>query len=188
MQKNRTDSEILMLFSAHDESALAEAARAYGGLCKGIAQNILGSEQDAEECVNDMLFAAWNSIPPEPEHLRAYLAALTRNLAMNRLQKRHAQRRGGGELPGVLDELAELLPAQESVEQTVDERALTEAIAGFLRGISSRARRVFLLRYFSAMPVQEIANTLSLNENTVKSILMRTRGKLRVYLQKEGYL
>lgn len=188
MQKRYTDGEILALFSARDENAIAAADAAYGALCRKIAQNILGNAQDAEECVNDMLLAAWNSIPPEPEHLRAYLAALTRNLALNRLQRQNAQRRGGGELPLVLEELAEILPASETVETAVDSRALTDAIAAFLRGITPRARRVFLLRYFSAMPVSDVAKALMLNENTVKSILMRTREKLRVYLEKEGYL
>lgn len=188
VQKSLSDGEILALYSARDERALQETARAYGGLCRTIAQNILGNAEDAEECVNDMLMQAWNSIPPEPEHLAAYLTVLTRNLALNRRSQQRAQRRGGGEVPAALDELTELIPAKDSVEQTCDGHALTDAIADYLRGISAKKRRVFLLRYYSVMSVQEIAALLGINENTVKSILMRTRSGLRTYLEKEGYL
>lgn len=183
-----SDSEILALFTARDERAIEETQHAYGALCAAIARNILGNAQDAEECVNDMLMQAWRSIPPEPEHFAAYLSVMTRNLALNRRSTQRAQRRGGGEVPAALSELAETLPSGESVEQICDGHALSEAIADFLRGISAKHRRVFLLRYYSVMPVGEIADLLGINENTVKSMLMRTRNKLRVYLEKEGYL
>ncbi|MBR6420178.1 MAG: sigma-70 family RNA polymerase sigma factor [Oscillospiraceae bacterium] len=188
MQRILSDNEILFLFTERDERAIAETARAYGGLCKTIARNILGNEQDAEECVNDMLMQAWRSIPPEPQHLAAYLSTITRNLALNRRERQQTLRRGGGEIPAALDELSELIADRETVEQVSDSRALTAAIAEFLRGTSAKNRRVFLLRYYSVMPVQEIADTLGISSNTVKTILRRTREKLRVYLEKEGFL
>mgnify|MGYP002868854863 CR=1 FL=1 len=186
MQKSSADQAVLALYLARDEHAIEETAKQYGALCRSIALRILGNAQDAEECVNDTLLRAWESIPPEPEHLPAYLAALTRNLALNRLAERNALRRGGGQVPAALHELSELLPSADDVEHQADMHALTQAIAQFLRGEPVKNRRVFLRRYFSMMSVQEVAASLGMNENTVKSILKRTREKLRDFLEKEG--
>lgn len=108
------DSTILSLFEARCEDAVAECERKYGGYCKAIALRILGNGEDAEECVNDTLLAAWNSIPPaKPVCFRLYLAKLARNAALHRYEKRAAEKRGGGELPAVLEELAECLSGGE---------------------------------------------------------------------------
>lgn len=93
-----TDNEIIGLYWERSENALSESRRRYGRLCGRIAENILGSREDAEECFNDALFAAWNAIPPErPDSLSAYLAGITRNQALTRLKARRRQKRGGGE-------------------------------------------------------------------------------------------
>ncbi|MBQ8920665.1 MAG: RNA polymerase sigma factor [Oscillospiraceae bacterium] len=183
------DDEILALLEQRDEGAIRALKTQYGALCTSIALHILGDQQDAEECVSDMLFRVWNAVPPEqPEKLSAYCAALTRNLALNRYHAQNAQRRGGGQTPVVLEELQECIPAGNDTEQVIGKIALSDALARFLRGQSAKARRVFLLRYFSMQPVAQIAEELNLKENTVKSILKRTRDALRASLEKEELL
>ena len=91
------DEEILRLYRERCEEAITETQRQYGALCGAIARNILQNGQDAEECVNDALHRAWCSIPPEePRSLAAYLGRITRNVALNRLEKQNRQKRGGG--------------------------------------------------------------------------------------------
>ena len=113
-----TDKAIIAMFEQRNEQGIAEANRAYGGLLQTIAMHILRDSRDAEECVNDTLLNAWNSIPPKkPVFFSAYLAKLTRNLALNRYAEEHTLKRGGGEVPAVLDELAECIPSQSDTEQ-----------------------------------------------------------------------
>ena len=89
-----TDSDIIRLFFARDEQAIAETAEKYGRYCMTIARDILDSEQDAEECVSDVYLKAWNSIPPdEPTSLKAYIAVLTRRLSINRYHESRAAKR-----------------------------------------------------------------------------------------------
>ena len=127
------DGEILALFAARDERALRAVQEKYGGLCRGIAMQILNNAEDAEECMNDMLYQTWQAIPPEqPEKLSAYCAALTRNNALNRYQARKAAKRGGGQLPLVLEELAQCLPGGQGAEDAALARALGEAVNRFL--------------------------------------------------------
>ena len=102
------DAGIIELFFARDGEAVAECRRAYGAYCLGIARRILPREADAEECENDVYMAAWRAIPPErPASLRAFLGKITRNLALDRYEREHAQKRGGGAVDAVLDELSE---------------------------------------------------------------------------------
>ena len=48
------DRDIVNLYWQRNEEAIRETASKYGGYCKSIAKNILGSNEDAEECVNDL--------------------------------------------------------------------------------------------------------------------------------------
>ena len=88
------DSEIVGLFNDRDERAISEAKSKHGGYCLSVAGNILGDPCDAEECLNDALLAAWNSIPPgSPGNLRTYLGKIARRLAISRLRERTAKKR-----------------------------------------------------------------------------------------------
>ena len=57
------DAAIVVLYWARDEQALAETATKFGAYCRKIADNILHSAHDVEECENDTWLAAWNSMP-----------------------------------------------------------------------------------------------------------------------------
>lgn len=57
------DTSIIALFQRRSEAALSELMRQYGRLLRQLARNILPTEEDAEECVNDAVLDVWNSIP-----------------------------------------------------------------------------------------------------------------------------
>ena len=59
------DSKIIDLFNERSERAISAVSRKYGRLSLKIAENILKSREDAEECVNDAFLVLWNKIPPE---------------------------------------------------------------------------------------------------------------------------
>lgn len=182
------DSEIVALYWARNPGAIEATAGKYGGYCKTIAQNITGSAEDAEECVNDAYLRAWNSIPPRrPENLSAYLGKLVRHLSFDRWRSAKAAKRGGGEMEPVLDELAECIPGGGSVEGEVDRRELLRYIDGFLDGLPREKRRIFLCRYWSALPVSEIAKRFGRTEGSVSVLLSRTRNQLKRYLTERGY-
>ena len=182
------DREILALFNARDEDALRRTSEQYGAYCRAVAANVLGSPEDAEECFSDALLRAWNAIPPAaPDDLRAYLAKLTRGLAIDRLRAAGAAKRGGGEAPLVLDELAECVSGAADAESEVLARALGEAVDRFLRRQSARDRALFLRRYFHAESHAEIARRFGMRPNSVAAALSRLRRRLRADLEKEGF-
>lgn len=183
------DREILRLFAERDERAIAAADAQYGRGCFQIALQLLGSREDAEETVSDMWLQVWNAIPPaQPNNLFAYLSAAVRNCAIDRLKTRNAAKRGCGEVPAALDELAECIPSQENVVDTLDARMLQAAIEQFLDGLSANARTIFVERYTRLTPIAEIAEKFGISESKVKVTLMRVRRQLKYKLHMEGWI
>ncbi len=182
------DSKIIDLYWQRDEGAIPATAAKYGGYCAAIAGNILDSREDTEECLNDTWLRAWNAMPPQrPRGLAVFLGRITRNLAFNRRREQQAQRRGGGQLPQVLEELQECLAAPDTVERLVDARELAGAINGFLAGLSRKKRQVFVLRYFYTEPVAAIAQKTGMRPTAVTSALSRMRSDLKCYLKERGF-
>ena len=184
-----SDDELLALYNARSERAADETYRQFGGYIYTIAYNILGNEQDAEEIVNDTLARLWNHIPPaQPENFYAYTAAAARNLARNRYRQNTAQRRGGGETALILDELRDCPLSPDTVEHEIDRRMLADALNDFLGTLKPLHRKIFVQRYWYCQPVDAIAADLSVSKSRVTVALMRTRQKLRNYLEKEDLL
>ena len=182
------DNGIVSLYWARDELALQETAKKYGPYCHTIAYNVVRNRQDAEECVNDTYVQAWNAMPPQkPSKLRLFLAKITRNLSFNRFNARSAQKRGGGEIVLVLDELSECIAAAGSAEQEYEAKELEQCVRLFVRALPKRERNVFVRRYFYTEPIAAIAQRYKLTESNALAILSRTRKTLKTHLTREGF-
>ena len=147
------DARIVQLYWNRDQAAISQTAAKYGGYCTSIARNILGNAQDAEECVNDTYLNAWNAMPPHrPSILATFLGKITRNLSFNRYKRQHAEKRGAGELPLVLEELGECVSGREDVEQEIVYHELVKALEAFLQTLSVKKRRIcyYIFNYVRA--------------------------------------
>ena len=183
------DKQIVNLYFARSEQAIAETARKYGKYCSSIAQNILGNIPDTEETVNDTYIGAWNSIPPhQPAMLSTYLGKITRRLALKRWAANRTLKRGGGEVSLALEELAGCIPSDFDVESRIETAELTQILNKFVRNLPQPERNVFLCRYWYLYSIEAIARQQDFSQSKVKSMLSRTRKKLYTHLQKEGYL
>lgn len=181
------DSDIFSLYWDRDQRAIEETEKKYGAYCRTIGYNILGSREDAEECLSDACLGAWDTIPPQrPRSLRAYLGSLTRNRALSRYREEHAEKRGGGQTALVLEELQECLSAGSTVEEAMDTEILSETIERFVTGLSPKKRIIFLQRYWYLRPIREIADQQGMGENAVRLQLHRMRRSLQQELEKEG--
>ncbi len=78
-----TDQQLIDLYFARDEGAVAETERKYGAYCRAIARRLLADSRDVEECLSDCALAVWNAIPPQrPERFKGWLGAIVRNRAL----------------------------------------------------------------------------------------------------------
>ena len=178
------DSRIIDLYWARSQDAITETKTRYGRLIYSIAMKILRIHEDADECENDTYMKAWNSMPPQrPNILAAFLGKIARNLALDRYEREHAQKRGGSQIPLILDELEECIPSEGGMELPIEMR---DILNRFLEGQTETARKVFLRRYWFGDSVKEIAQMYSLGESRVKMTLLRSRNTLKECLEAEG--
>ena len=181
------DEQIVELYWQRSDQAIGETSRKYGRYCHAIAVNICGSPEDAEECVNDTWLRAWNRMPDQrPRVLSAFLGRITRNLAIDRVKARSRDKRGGGEAALILDELAECVPGGTEPERSLEQKELEEAVGRFVALLPEAEKRLFVLRYWYAASMDEMAGRLSLTRGQVAGRLFRTRRKLQNYLKEEG--
>jgi len=181
------DCMILDMFFGRQETAIDETRRKYGKRLFRVSKNILHSNEDADECVNDTLLKAWEAIPPNrPAMLGAFLVKITRNLSINKWEAKSAAKRGGGETNLLLSELEECIASQSSPEEEYEASLVTEAINTFLNTLDKTARVAFVLRYFHGESIRAISERFEVSESKVKSVLFRTRKKLGAHLEKEG--
>ena len=182
------DGEIVALYWARDDRAIRESQEKYGTYCTAIARNILGSPEDAEECVSDTWLRAWNAIPPQrPSRLSAFFGRITRNLAFDRRRSQNAEKRGGGEIAAVLEELADCVSGRDDPANRLEDMELLADLNGFLRSLPQEKRRMFLRRYWYGDPLPEIAARFGMRENRVAVSLHRMRKQLLDYLLERGH-
>lgn len=183
------DQGIISLYFARSESAISETAEKYGGFCYRIAYNILSNPEDSEESVNDTYLAAWKAMPPRrPAALGPFLGKITRYISLDRWKKRSASKRGGGEVPAALDELAECIPGGEDPQELFQRKELLECIKAFLEALPEAERKVFVRRYWYLDSIQQIKERYGFSQSKVTSMLFRTRGKLQKHLEQEALL
>ena len=183
---NLEDTRIVELYFQRNEEALTRSYEKYGGFCLAIAQRILSNRQDSEECVNDTWLGAWNTIPPtRPQSLSAFFGRITRNLAVDKLRRTTAAKRGSGEYTVALSELDECVPAPNDIERKLEEGQIASVINRWLGGLPREKAAVFILRYFYLLPLAEISQKLDISGIKTASILHRLRLSLRSELEKE---
>lgn len=180
------DNEIIELFFSRNELALQATEAKYGKYCFSIAYNILYNREDADESVSDTYMGAWRSIPPHrPAILSTFLGKLTRRISLNKRRNSARAKRGGGEFTLAIDELSECVASARTTEAELEQKELSECINTFLSTLGQTERDVFVCRYWFLASIAEIGKKFSFSESKIKSMLHRTRQKLKKYLEKE---
>lgn len=183
------DREIIAKFEKRDEAVLKECEAQYGSYLRKIAMNILKNREDAEEVLNDTWLQAWKAIPPEkPGNLLAFLTVIARANAVDLYRKKHSEKRRHFFEAQPLSELADIIPdTGGSTEESADRLFLQETINRFLRDEQNDARVVFVMRYFYMDSLLEISEATGFSLGKIKTLLFRTRKKLKQRLTEEGY-
>ena len=182
------DDRIVDLYWQRNERAIAETAAKYGAYLRSISRQILSNAEDAEECVNDTYNDAWQSMPPHrPSILSTFLGKITRRISIDLWRKYSAEKRGGGQTAHALDELEECVSGTGDVEAEVERLELQKKLNDFLLALPRTDRQVFMCRYWYLDSVSDIAKQFACSESKIKSMLYRTRNRLRAMLEKEDY-
>lgn len=179
------DKKLIELYWKRNEKAICKTAAVYGPSLLRLALRITGDDSDAQECVNDTYFAAWNSIPPtRPVSLSAYLSRICRNLAFDILDRRNEEKRTAIVVE-LSAELQQCIP-DRMMEYRMESREIGDLLNRFLRTLKPQERKIFLRRYWYGDTIAEIAEAMAITTGKVKTQLHRTRRKLKTILDQEG--
>ena len=180
------DRDIVALYWARSEDAVHETQAKYGAFCLAIARNLLGLAQDAEECVDDTYFEAWDSMPTQrPALLRPWLGRVVRNLSIDRYRRDHAKKRYDG-MELLLSELEDCVPAPDPVDRVLEAKELGEVITSWLQSLPAADRRLFLRRYWNGEALKDLAAELHEKPERLAQQMLRLRRALRKRLEQEG--
>lgn len=179
------DEAILELYFSRNEDAIAETNAAYGRSLLTLANRILQSREDSQECVSDTYLKTWNTIPPtRPRHFFGYLAKICRFISMDKLDWRNAVKRNA-QVVSLTQEMELCIPDQRR-ERDLEAQELGRILNAFVAALPRETRMIFLRRYWYADSVKEIADRYGITESKVKTSLHRTRKKLSKHLTQEG--
>ena len=178
------DNEIISLFELRDEHAIEALSDKYHPYCYKIAWNLLTNKEDSEECLNDTWFSVWSLIPPKkPSVLSHFCGRITRNLSIDRLRKKYADRRPDLHMADVLGEM-DHLSVTYTIEDQLAEKELLEIINDFLGKMNAEDRDIFVRRYWFFDSIAAIAKRHAMSVGSVKMNLYRSRKKLLKVLKK----
>ena len=176
------EKELLKRMRAGDATALERVIDTYSAYVYAIAKNIIDpplQPEDCEEVVSDVFFQLWNNADTvRPGKLKAYLAAMTRNRAKDKLRSLHLA------LPLDDEVLTLTIEGPEEAVELGELRRLTRCAVDTL---PEPERSIFQRHYYLYQKTEEIADALQLNPATVRTKLARGREKLRLALIEGGY-
>ena len=111
------------------------------------------------------------------QHFLATAARMMRRVLIDYADQRKAQKRGGGEVPVVLDE------ALLAVEENVDELRALDAALERLTAVNARQAQVIECRFFGGLSIEETGAALGIAPATVKRDWIAARAWLNRELE-----
>ena len=186
-RESLNDADIIELYWQRDERAIGETDFKYRKYLFTIAYNILYSNEDCEECIDDTYVGAWNAIPPErPAYLKAFLTTIVRRISINRYNEQNRKKRVPSNMTDSLDELEGIM-GEDSLSAEICAEQLGKVISEYLRSLNKRQRYIFMSRYYVAEPIERIAQELGVSKSTVNKEIVTIKNGLKTALSKEGY-
>jgi RNA polymerase sigma-70 factor, ECF subfamily len=170
--------DLAQAFVAHEAWAYEAAYRVHHRVLNAAAMQVLGNEQEAQDCVHDVLERLWKrraAFHPARGSLPAFLAVCVRNDALSRSRKAHNRER--------IEHLHEASANQPDIAGDVVQR---ESVRRALEELTDNQRQTIELSYFQRMTHAEIASRLGEPVGTVKSRLSAALRRLHQIFSTEG--
>jgi RNA polymerase sigma-70 factor, ECF subfamily len=186
-----SDAVLIARALARDAAALAEIMRRNNRRLYRAAWGILRDEQDAEDAVQDCYLKAFAALPNfrGEAALSTWLTRIAINEALMRRRKRQSQAAAIGNVIPLRPEGPPTdEPAEDpalSPESTAMRTQLRPYLQDAVGALPEDQRAVFVLRALEELSVEETAQILDLNPQTVRTRFLRARRKLQDQLQRE---
>ncbi|WP_433945071.1 sigma-70 family RNA polymerase sigma factor [Paenibacillus sp. SN-8-1] len=166
-----SEDDLVERIKNRDERAIASIIQTYGGLLSAIIRRYVHyNQQEYEECLDDVLLAAWQNISsfdPEKNTFKQWIAAIAKYRAID-YQRKIIRNQSQITHTEITDDLFKAEPVMP--HQDVDE---------VLRHLSQVEREIFVKYYLEGVPSREMATEMKVQESWIHNKLSRGRKKLR---------
>ena len=165
-----------------------EIVNRYTGQLYSLSFRMTGSQEDAEDAVQEIFSRAFRQLSSFDTDRRFFPWLYTVALNYLRSRDRSAARRHGRQVLSLDDTLEHLVssPDGNQPEQKMLQREAGRALADALKNLRPEHREVFVLRHMEGHSGRDVAEMLSIPENTVKTYARRARTKLRTLITGGG--
>lgn len=184
------DVRLMLEVRSGSASAFEELMLRYQNRVVTVLEHLVGSRDLAEDLAQEVFLRVYRS--RESYHADAkfstWLFTIVNNVASNALRSRRRRREvtlGAGESKEggePLDAMA-AAPSGQMPTRQLDKAEMREVIRVALGALSERQRLAVLLCKFEEMSYAEIAETMNLSSQAIKSLLARARVNLRQLLE-----
>lgn len=181
------DAQIVQLYWDRNEQAIHATSDKYGNYCTSIAKNILGNQEDAEECVNDTYLNAWNAMPPHrPSILSTFLGKSQETCRLTGINTIPPTNGAVEKCLRFWRNFLTWYPARIMLSRHLTKRNSRKPLIHFGWSIT-KERSIFVSRYWYTDSISEIAVRHNMSDGAVSMALNRIRLKLHNYLLERGF-
>ena len=174
------DALLIERLSRGDEAALEILYQRYGGACYRLARRIVVDAHLAEDVIQQVFLALWQSTGYDPARgaVSTWLLTITHHKSVDLLRRDKGRRqRLAGE-----QELLEIAAAGPGPGDQAWARHRAERTRAALRDLPPEQREVVLLAYYGGYTQTEIGEMTGIPLGTVKSRTFQAMKKLRARL------
>ena len=185
---NQYDTELLRRIQKKDRQALGLLYDRYTPVLYPLSLRIVGSTEDAEQVLQETFTHIWEKAGGYVSargSIFSWVIAVCRNKAIDKLRlKREKQKTKEGErgTPRPTTERR----AEAGDQQVLAFKGYTESVRSSLKSLSKLEERILEMSYYDSYSQSDIARTLRMPLNSVKSKIRRGIQKLRQAARKEG--
>lgn len=168
----QSDERLVGFVRRGDVSAFEALVARYERRLFTFCRHLLGSHEDAEDVLQEVLAAAFNAMRADerPIFVRPWLYRIARNRSLN-----HLRRGDTGSFEPIDTEWSEHgLTTADEVQKREDFRLLV----GDIQTLPRAQRTALVLREMHALSYEQIAHAMETTVPSVKSLLVRARGSL----------
>lgn len=173
-----------------DSAAFTELVARYQNRLLTVLEHLVQDRELAEDLTQDVFIRVYNArLRYEPEaRFSTWLFTIANNVASNALRSRSRRREvgvsegnGADSTPLSLDQLAKAASGSLPT-RALDKAEQAEMVRHAVASLSERQRMALLLAKFEGMSYQDIAQTMGLSVQAIKSLLSRARVNLKEML------